>query len=218
MNKAIKIKNLFILSSLVILSACGSKNSNHDSSPAPAAPAQASPATSGGYTQFGCSVQGSQGSVLVQAPSQAHYTNIGGLTGQFEIQICLQILGDSNQIALLQSQNKSAAFYYNGNINLGGVINFTSTATMGQCVIPAGSYAIQNSIPGFYNPLSFSVNQFEAVSGTNKIIFQLRSGWTKDPDANFLVDRFALDLVALSVQANGVGQSNCNDLLGLFLN
>lgn len=215
-----KISRGFLgVAALLMTFSCGNKNSSNNPTPTPApVPVNQNQVLNNGYSQFGCQVISSQGNIISQAPSEASYTNIGGIGGQFKMQVCLQLIGEPTQIAQIQSAGKSAAYYYTGNMSLGGSIIISNMATMGSCLIPAGTYTVQSATVGLYNPVSFNASQFEAVSGANKITFQLRNGWTKDPDANYVVDRFALDMVALSVQANGTFQPACNDIMGVFLN
>ena len=212
------------LTAVVLIGCQGNKSSSSDPVPAPAplinplgAPLN-NPYQSNLYSNTGCQVAGSSTNQLLVAPSEATYTNFGGVNGSFNIKFCLQLTGDATQIQQIQNSGKSAPFYYRGAMGIFGTLTLSTPGTMGSCVLPAGVYSIQPTSNGIYDPISFSIPQFEAVSGPHKIIFQLRQGWTKDPNADYLVDRLALDIVALAVQENGLGQASCNDFQGLFLN
>lgn len=171
-----------------------------------------------GLQAYDCPAQGTSGSQLLVAPSSAEYNNMGNVQGSFRISVCAVLTGDTSQIQQWLSLGRPVPYYYTGSLNLSGNMTISNPATMGTCILPAGQYTVQSLSPGLYNPVSFMIPNFEATSGNYRIVFQLRRGWTRDADADNLINRLTLDLVAVSLQVGSQPAVSCQDFTGLILN
>ncbi len=170
--------------------------------------------TLGVYTNDGCAVGGTSGEQLFLAPSEATYSLSGPSGSSFRMKFCLQLLGDPD---LIEYWNEKAPHHYIGFLEVAGTLTVTNTAKLGSCKVPAGSYTLTTMQSGFYNPVSFSVPEIEAVSGSTRMILQLRQGFKKDLNADSLVDRLALSVAVINLSENDNEPIRCLSQ-AIFLN
>jgi hypothetical protein len=130
-----------------------------------------------GYTPpcLGCTGYGNQGNVLVSA--QAFHS---------QVQVGIEIIGDSNQMAQIAYSGGSPSKVYMGNVSLRGVINLTQG--LWTCGI---GYPVQLQITGYgtYNMGQFSFPNLQS----NGLPVSL-SGVIVDADANGYPEGFGAQL------------------------
>lgn len=130
------------------------------------------------------------------------------------------LLGDNVAIQAL-AYNGSSVKNYSGPVAVSGRMTVNTTIPLSGgyngygCQIPAGQYQINTLQVGNMTMGSFTVPQFEAISGAARIIFSLNNAVVADPNATGTIAQIYGQLVPLAM-ANGAQQMPCNDV-GFYL-
>lgn len=139
------------LSASLLVTACGKKGGN--SGPATTPVGQFGACGSCGFTQ----------QLMVTTNS-----NFMGI-----LQFTMRLIGDSAQIAAQGSMSSSR---YNGPVMMDGTLVVTSQQFEGNCVIPAGTYALSTVQAGQMDYSgTIAIPQFQAA-GPTAVLFRLRGG------------------------------------------
>ncbi len=194
--------------SFAVLISCQKKDSSNTSYVAPVVPLT----TAGIAGQcVGCSfAQVQLGEVMSEG------------TSSFPVRIFWRLIGDQVRVQQMAAYGSSVK-NYSGAIAVTGEFNVLSQITVGSsyytgyasgCVIPAGVYQINTLQVGNATNGSFTIPQFEAVSGATRVIFTLGNATLIDPNADGVLDRANDHLYGQLVpvaMTNGAAQIQCND-------
>lgn len=165
-----------------------------------------------------CNFNNAAKGLLYNAPSGAQYTNFGGVGGSFRMDFCFQLLGDPVAIEDLKKSNRVPHENYYGPLRIFGTLTVTGAATIGSCVIPAGSYRLLTKTDGSYDSVGFEVPEIEAFNSAIKLNLRIQRGWPRDVNVDRVNERVSVRLHVESTQQPGKEEYNCNDYQGLFFN
>lgn len=208
-NKYYSLAILFVLPSLIWLGCQDKKSDNTQPSNPIITPNQYQ------GDNF-CSLQQAAGDLLIQATSVATISPIGTSTG-YELRMCTRILGSPGEIQKWMNFQKSPSYYYNGPISTQGSLYITGFGRLGSCVLPQGKYDIRVTGGGNFTPVSFSVPILEATSPAGTLRFQIKRGYVRDPDMDYMANGLYLEIRGMSFQQIGGEIQDCQDSVGLLL-